>query len=203
MSRWGGSIAAATCTVVYVALEGQAGMPDRIEAFRNHHGITGAVPFLLLLTRLNLILDAPKLIADIKAQLGEVNPGLIVLDTLNRSLVGSESKDEDMAKYLAAADLVAERLGAAVALVHHCGIDASRPRGHTSLTGSVECQIAVARDESGRVETEVEYAKDFAEGAKTLSELDLKVVGTDPDGDEMTSLVVLQSGRVGGTGRPK
>jgi hypothetical protein len=179
-------------TVVYVALEGQAGMPDRVEAFRAHHGITGAVPFHLLLTRLNLILDAPKLIADIKAQLGDVNPGLIVLDTLNRSLVGSESKDEDMSKYLGAADLVAEQLGGAVALVHHCGIDASRPRGHTSLTGSVECQISAKRNEAGHVETEVEYAKDFEDGGKTTSELEVVAVGTDPDGDEMTSLVVRE-----------
>jgi hypothetical protein len=179
-------------TVVYVALEGQAGMPDRVEAFRAHHGITGAVPFHLLLTRLNLIIEAPKLIADIKAQLGDVKPGLIVLDTLNRSLVGSESKDEDMSRYLGAADLVAEQLGGAVALVHHCGIDASRPRGHTSLTGSVECQTSVKRNEAGHVETEVEYAKDFEEGAKTTSHLETVAVGIDPDGDEMTSLIVRE-----------
>jgi hypothetical protein len=190
--------------VVYVALEGQAGMPDRIEAFRTHHGITGDVPFYLVLTRLNLIADASKLVADIKAQLGDgITPGLVVLDTLNRSLVGSESKDEDMAKYLAAADLVADQLKSATALIHHCGIDATRPRGHTSLTGSVECQIAVKRSESGHVETEVEFAKDFAEGAKTVSTLELKVVGTDPDGDDMTSLVVLPSDHAVGRGRPK
>jgi AAA domain len=190
--------------VVYVALEGQAGMPDRIEAFRTHHGIAGAVPFYLLLTRLNLIADAPKLVADIKAQLGEgVTPGLIVLDTLNRSLVGSESRDEDMGKYLGAADFVAAKLASAVALVHHCGIDATRPRGHTSLTGSVECQIAAKRSESGHVETKVEYAKDFAEDAETVSRLELKVVGTDPDGDVMTSLVVLPSDHAAGPGRPK
>jgi hypothetical protein len=189
--------------VVYVALEGHAGMPDRIEAFRTHHGIAGEVPFHLVLTRLNLIAEAPQLIADIKAQLGEgIKPGLIVLDTLNRSLVGSESKDEDMAKYLAAADLVAEELGGAVALVHHCGIDASRPRGHTSLTGSVECQITVKRGGESQVVATVEYAKDFAEGAEVVSRLEPVAVGTDPDGDEMTSLIVLPSDRPAGNGLP-
>lgn len=190
--------------VVYVALEGHAGMPDRIEAFRTHHRIAGEVPFHLVLTRLNLIAEALQLIADIKAQLGEgIKPGLIVLDTLNRSLVGSESKDEDMAKYLAAADLVAESLGGAVALVHHCGIDASRPRGHTSLTGSVECQIAVKRGGEGQVVATVEYAKDFAEGAEVVCRLEPVTVGTDPDGDEMTSLIVLPSDRPAGDGLPQ
>ena len=180
--------------VVYVALEGQHGVPARAEGFRRHHGVVDA-PFFLVLRRLNLIADAAQLVADIKAQIGDVLPGAVFLDTLNRSLVGSESKDEDMAKYLAAADFVAEKLAAAVIIVHHCGIDATRPRGHTSLTGSVESQIAVRRGEAGEVIVTVEYAKDFAEGAEICSKLEQVVVGTDPDGDDITTLIVLPGDR--------
>jgi RecA-family ATPase len=83
------------------------------------------------MSRLNLIADAAQLIKDIKSQIpADITPGVVFIDTLNRSLVGSESKDEDMAKYLAAAEGVATKLECAVAIVHHCGIDASRPRGH-------------------------------------------------------------------------
>jgi hypothetical protein len=181
-------------TIVYAALEGQHGMPARIEAFRTQHGLTGDVPFYLVLSRLNLVADAKQLIADIQAQLPTgVTPGVVFIDTLNRSLVGSESKDQDMAQYLAAAELVAEQLTCAVAIVHHCGIDASRPRGHTSLTGSVESQIAVKRGDAGEVVVTVEYAKDFAEGAEIVSRLEPVTIGTDPDGDEITSLIVLPS----------
>jgi hypothetical protein len=175
--------------VVYVALEGQHGFPARVEAFRRHHKVDAA-PFFLVMTRLNLVADARALVADIKAQIGEIMPGAVFVDTLNRSLVGSESKDEDMAKYLAAADFVADQLGCAVVIVHHCGIDATRPRGHTSLTGSVESQLAVKRGEAGEVIVTVEYAKDFAEGIEVYSRLESVTVGRDPDGDDITTLVV-------------
>jgi len=115
--------------VVYVALEGRHGFPARVEAFRRHHGVDSA-PFYLLTTSLDLVAKSSELIAAIKAQLGENLPGALFLDTLNRSLVGSESKDEDMARFLAAAERVAHELNCAVVIVDHCGIDASRPRGH-------------------------------------------------------------------------
>lgn len=176
--------------VVYIALEGQHGIPARIEAFRRHHNIAGA-PFYLILVRLDLIADVGSLITEIKAQIGAVLPGAVFIDTLNRSLVGSESKDEDMGRYLGAADRLATGLQCAVLIVHHCGIDATRPRGHTSLTGSVESQLAVKRGDTGEVVVTVEYAKDFAEGTEIYSRLDPLTVGVDPDGDDITTLVVV------------
>jgi AAA domain len=158
-------------SVVYVALEGRHGFPARIEAFRRHHRVESA-PFYLLSSSLDLVAKSGQLIASIKAQLGTALPGVLFLDTLNRSLVGSESKDEDMARFLAAAEKVAQELSCAVVIVHHCGIDASRPRGHTSLSGAVESQLKVERiDDSGEVIVTVELAKDFAEGTEVVSRL--------------------------------
>jgi hypothetical protein len=134
--------------VVYVALEGRHGFPARIEAFRRYHGVESP-PFFLLTTSLDLVAKSSELIAAIKAQLGKALPKVLFLDTLNRSLVGSESKDEDMARFLAAAERVAQELNCAVVIVHHCGIDASRPRGHTSLSGAVESQLKVERANTG------------------------------------------------------
>jgi AAA domain len=176
--------------VVYVALEGRHGFPARIEAFRRHYGMESA-PFFLVTASLDLVAEHSQLIAAIKAQLGENLPGALFLDTLNRSLVGSESKDEDMARFLAAAERVAHELNCAVVIVHHCGIDASRPRGHTSLSGAVESQLKVERGNAGEVFVTVELAKDFAEGTEIVSRLECVELGTDPDGDPITSLVVL------------
>ena len=67
-----------------------------------------------------------------------------MLDTLNRSLQGSESKDEDMARYIAACDAIRDAFDCVVPLVHHCGHDATRPRGHSSLGGAHDAMIAVA-----------------------------------------------------------
>jgi hypothetical protein len=174
--------------VIYVALEGRAGLPARIEAFKKRHEVNGG-PFYLLQRPLNLAADVGALIADIKAQ--GVNPGIVCLDTLNRSLVGSESKDEDMAAYIAAAGKIEEAFSCLVVVVHHCGVDATRPRGHTSLTGAVEVQLAVKKSEGGIVTVTMERAKDLEEGAEIYSRLESEVVGVDPDGDEITSLVVV------------
>ena len=173
--------------VVYVALEGRHGFPARVEAFRRYHGVESA-PFYLLTASLDLVAKSDQLIASIKAQLGETLPGVLFLDTLNRSLVGSESKDEDMARFLAAAEKVAQELSCAVVIVHHCGIDASRPRGHTSLSGAVESQLKVERGDTGEVIVTVELAKDFAEGTEIVSRLERVELGTDADGDPITSL---------------
>jgi hypothetical protein len=177
-------------SVVYLALEGRHGFPARIEAFRRYHGIESA-PFYLLTTALDLVAKSGQLIAAIKSQLGENLPGVLFLDTLNRSLVGSESKDEDMARFLAAAEKVAQELNCAVVIVHHCGIDATRPRGHTSLSGAVEVQLAVKRGATREVIVTVELAKDLPEGEEIFSRLEPIEVGTDPDGDKITSLVVV------------
>ena len=179
-------------TVVYVALEGRHGFPARVEAFRRHHDVDNA-PFYLLTASLDLVAKSGQLIAAIKAQLGENLPGALFLDTLNRSLVGSESKDEDMARFLAAAESVALELSCAVIIVHHCGIDASRPRGHTSLSGAVESQLKVERANTSEVIVTVELAKDFAEGTEIVSRLEPVELGADADGDPITSLVVVPS----------
>ena len=80
--------------VVYCSFEGQTGVEARVEAYRisrldNH---TEAVPFLLQPMTLNLVRDHPALIMAVREHLGEEPPAAIVLDTLNRSMQGSESR---------------------------------------------------------------------------------------------------------------
>jgi AAA domain len=176
--------------VVYIALEGRNGIPDRADGFRQHHGVED-MPFHLMTTGLDLAKQVSTLIADIETQLGDTKPGAIFIDTLNRSLVGSESKDEDMAAYLAAAGKLEQKFNCLVAIVHHCGIDATRPRGHTSLSGAVEVQLAVEKPGDRQVMVTVELAKDMPEGAEIFSKLETVDLGTDRDGDPIASLIVL------------
>lgn len=181
------------CGVVYVACEGERGLSTRVEAFRKAKldGIDEAAPFYLLTTRLSLKDDWQELVDDIRAQIGDINPGVIVIDTLNRALVGSESSDEDMGNFIKAADAIREAFRCAVVVIHHCGIEGTRPRGHTSLTGAVDAQLAVKRSESGVITVEVEWMKDGdSEGDQIVSRLETVEVGTDTDGDPITSCVV-------------
>jgi hypothetical protein len=126
----------------------------------------------------------------IKARLGDDPPAAVAIDTLNRTLRGSESSDEDMTAYITAADAIREAFGCAVIIVHHCGVDQTRPRGHTSLAGAVDAQIAIKRDGAGNIIATVEWMKDGPEGDTLASCLTPVEVGTDQDGDSITSCIV-------------
>jgi hypothetical protein len=138
---------------------------------------------------LDLVADQVAFIADIRAQLGGELPALIVLDTLNRSLAGSENDDRDMNAYVKAADAVRDAFGAAVVIVHHCGHGAKRPRGHSLLMGALDTQISV-KLESKIITATVELSKDGEDGAEIVSRLVPIDLGTDEDGDAITSCVV-------------
>jgi hypothetical protein len=173
-------------TVCYVACEGERGLGARTEAFRLRKLAEVEdidPPFYLLTTRLDLVADANELIADIKAEIRTEHCAVIVIDTLNRSIAGSESRDEDMSAYVKAADMIREAFNCAVVIIHHCGLNGERPRGHTSLTGAVDAQIAVKRDEADRIIATVEYMKDGPEGDEIVSRLAVVDVGDDEDGD--------------------
>ena len=180
--------------VVYCAFEGQNGIKARVEAFRQRHlqEDAEAVPFYLQPIILDLVQDSPELIAAIAGSFGGVAPVAVVLDTLNRSMRGSESSDEDMTAYVRAADAIREAFDCAVIIVHHCGVNDSRPRGHTSLTGAADAQISVKRDSDGSIIATVEWMKDGSgEGETLASRLDIVDVGQDVDGDTISSCVIV------------
>lgn len=182
--------------VVYIILEGETGFSDRIEAFRQRYlAGKGAPPFYIVSQKLNLVADHVQLIADIRAQMpAGVNPAAVAIDTLNRSLQGSESSDQDMGNYVKAADAIRVAFDCVVPIVHHCGIESARPRGHSSLTGAADAQISVRRDAAKNVVSTVEYMKDGAEGDVINSRLEVVTVGKEPDGHPITSCVVVQLG---------
>jgi len=124
--------------IVYCALEGQKGFERRIEAFRREKladDPEADPPFYLMSTPLSLVRDVETLIADIKVQIGDIKPAAICVDTLNRSIEGSESSDADMSAYIRAADALRDAFGCLIIIVHHCGHEGQRPRGHSSLIG--------------------------------------------------------------------
>jgi len=194
--------------VVYCAFEGQSGIKARVEAWRQRHlaETTEAVPFYLEPVTINLIREHQDLIAVIKRQLGEAAPVAVVLDTLNRSLHGSESSDEDMSAYVRASDAIREAFQCAVIVVHHCGHGADRPRGHSALIGAADAVIAIrkVKDATGEVVVlEVEMVKDGEAGAVVASRLKGVTVGIDEDGEAITSCVVEPAEFNAGSRPPK
>ena len=177
------------CPVIYFALEGQEGFAARVEAFRRAHGVPD-IPFYLSADRIVLPQDGMAIVRSIREQFPGVKPGLVTLDTLNRSIAGSENDASDMGQYVRAADMIREAFNCVVIIIHHCGVEGSRPRGHTSLTGAADAQIAVKRDAADNVVAIVEFMKDGPVGAEIVSFLEQVNVGTDDDGDSITSCVI-------------
>jgi hypothetical protein len=103
-------------TIVYCALEGAEGFRNRIEAFRQAKlpEADGDPPFYLMATPLSLVREHKVFIADISNQLAGQRPVAVWIDTLNRSLDGSESSDEDMTAYVRAADAIRDAVGCLV-----------------------------------------------------------------------------------------
>jgi hypothetical protein len=183
--------------IVYCALEGAEGYKRRAEAFRRKHPESKGAPFHFTFTPLDLIRDHKALIEAIRAQLlTGVTPAAVTIDTLNRSLVGSENKPEDMAAYVQAADAIRNAFDCVVPIIHHCGHEADRPRGHSSLLGAADVQIAVKRDEADNIVATVEFAKDGPSGLEIVSRLVPADIGQDEDGDVITSCVVEPVGEL-------
>jgi hypothetical protein len=183
-------------SVVYCAFEGAHGFRNRAEAWRRYHKVTPEthpdIPLLLMPYPTNLVKEAKTLMQDIRSQLRpDERPALIILDTLNKSLHGSESSDEDMSNYVRAAAEIRTQFDCLVLIIHHCGWDESRPRGHTSLPGAIDVQIAITREEMFCTAT-VELMKDGAEGGVVQLRAEKVVLGSDAiSSEDITSLVMV------------
>ena len=179
--------------VVYLALEGGRGFAARVEAWRRRHlnGHRERVPFYLLDVPVNLIADHAELIREIKSQLlGEI-PAAVAIDTLNRALLGDENKSDDMAKFIRAGDAIRVAFECLVPIVHHCGVQGGRPRGHTSLSGADDVQIAIERDGDGNIITKVEHMKDGESSPPMASKLERVELGSDDEDDPISSCVIV------------
>ena len=130
--------------VVYAALEGGSGMHQRAQAWEEHHGTTITGVHFLVPRLLHVIQDAGPL-ADLVAETGAK---LLVIDTQNRATTGLEENSSiDMGRMIAHLDLICQRTGTCVLMVHHTS-DGYRPRGHTSIDGAATSMIRVAKDGS-------------------------------------------------------
>lgn len=178
------------CPVTYCALEGEAGIAQRLQAYRSRHGSAPArmrfmaQPFALLEAG-----DVAELAEAIRAANGA--GGIVAIDTLNRATVGADENDSrDMGRVIEGAKLLQSALGGLVLLVHHTGKDASRGlRGHSSLLAALDSVIEVSRD-GDRREWRTTKAKDATDGQTHAFRLEVVEVGADADGEPVTSCVV-------------
>lgn len=177
--------------VTYVCLEGEAGIGKRVKAWSLHNN--APVP-----DALRFITQPFDLLSDDVAELAKAiiagggAGGMVIIDTLNRAAPGAdENSSVDMGKLIAAAKQLQSLTGGLVLLVHHTGKDTSKGlRGHSSLYAALDGAIEVINTDTRRLWS-VAKSKDDMTGDAHPFKLDIVPVGTDDEGDEITSCVIV------------
>jgi hypothetical protein len=177
--------------VVYIAAEGGSGLWSRVHAWHRTRGLKWKdAPFYVVPVALDLRVDAWRVVE--AAQAIGISPALVVVDTLSQTYSGEENSANEVAAYLREIGLRFRQLWAcAVTLVHHTGHNATeRPRGSSAIRANLDFLLGVFRDEKEMLATltcEKQKDGDLFEDA-TFS-LAVHQLGTDDDGDRITSLV--------------
>jgi hypothetical protein len=180
----------ARAAVVYVALEGEAGIGQRMAAYRQRYGQAPAgmkfvaQPFALLEPG-----DIAEFAEAVRAAGGA--GGIVCIDTLNRAAPGAdENGSADMGRIIAGAKALQAALGGLVLLIHHSGKDLQRGlRGHSSLHAALDSVIEVQRDGPAR-RWRTAKSKDGSDGADHPFRLDIVELGIDQHGEAVTSCIV-------------
>jgi hypothetical protein len=180
--------------VLYIGLEGEAGIAQRVRAHQARHGIADGMRFLLAPLDLRQPADRADIISAARA--AGLAGGVLCIDTLAASAPGmDENTSADMGEVVAALKALQAELGGLVLAVHHTGKDATKGlRGHSSLLGALDAAIEVARTDDRR-EWRTAKSKDGADGDAHPFRLEVVDLETDEDGEPVTSCVVAPEER--------
>lgn len=150
--------------VVYVAAERAKDMKrKRRPAWRLANGIESALPFYIVNTmpRVARPEDFLELIEEIKKR--KIKPGLIILDTAARAMLGLNENDaRDSGQLVECLEGLARAFGCTVLTIHHTGKDNDRGmRGSNALAGGVDAAFeAVSHRDSRTVALHCRRQKD-------------------------------------------
>ena len=190
--------------VLYVVGEGGVGVPRRIRAWADEYNESKDVPNIFRV-------DMPVFMADplqvmelklaasqVKAETG-LDVKLIVVDTVARCFgAGDENKASDMGAFIAGCDLVKAATGATILLVHHTGKQESNgARGSSAFKAALDAEYLVKRedDKTSSLILKATKMKDAEQPETVAFDLKSRVITHDDDGDEVTSLVLVDRGR--------
>lgn len=180
--------------VVYITLEGQAGMPQRIHAYRSRKGSLDRIAFIEQPIDLREADSLKELIDLIRDE--NMAGGVVCIDTLAASAPGmDENTSADMGQLIANLQDMQTELGGFVLVVHHSGKDETKGlRGWSGLNGALDCAIAVSRVSDNKKDInrrwEVSKSKDGSDGTANDFLLEQVQLGFDEDGHPITSCVI-------------
>lgn len=127
--------------VLYMASEGEYGYQQRVAAWVKHHNKTEGQLFM--------VIGAVQFLesADLEAfqnAISAIRPKLVIVDTLARSMLGSdENSTRDMGLFMQACEDIKRQQDTAILLVHHTNKGGVLERGSSALRGASDSMIKV------------------------------------------------------------
>jgi hypothetical protein len=165
-------------TVLYLAVEGGYGIGERLDAWRQYHGVGADGEFYVIPEPIDLAhndADTRLLLQRISSH-GHVD--FLVVDTTSRALAGGdENSSKDMGALVRHCDLIRSATGAHICSLHHLGKDQSRgARGHSLLKAALDTELVATK--SGRVGSlEITKQRDGPDGMRWGFGIDVINVG--------------------------
>ncbi len=176
--------------VLYLAPEAGRSVLRRVIAWRQFHGIADVklairpLPVDLLRPDADTI-NIIALCNRIAAEHGSIV--LIVVDTASRAMPGGKECAEEFTALIANCDRIRAASGAAVMLIHHHGKDPSKgSRGSSTFPAALDSEISIAEHVA-----KVTKQRDSVSGTEYPFRLETVQLGSDDDGDTITSCVVV------------
>lgn len=190
--------------VLYIVGEGGVGVPRRMRAWTDEYNGGLDVPNFYRID-MPVFMANPLQVAELELAARQVKEEtglpvrLIVVDTVARCFgAGDENRAADMGAFIAGCDQIKVKTGAAVLMVHHTGKNEENgARGSSALKAALDVELLVKREggDCQAVTVTCKKMKDAEAPAMRAYDLKTRVITYDDDGDEVTSLVLVDSGR--------
>lgn len=185
-------------SVLYLNGEGSEGIASRMRAWADHHDTSGGDIAVAdgcpnFFADPKCVKKTVKLAREVEAATGEPI-GLLVIDTLSVATAGAdENSTQDMMVVCNRLRQIAQELDCAVLIVHHSGKDAkSGLRGASAINGAIDFALFAEEGKAGR--PSVLSNPKQRDGARSKSinyRLKIVKIGTDEDGEDVTSCIVF------------
>jgi len=132
--------------VAYMVYEGDAGYYQRIAAWKKHSRLSEGHLYMVMGGGVPLMEAAQ--VETFISESRNLKPKLVIVDTVARSMVGSdENSTRDMGILIVNCQRIMRELGAAVLLVHHTNKGGVYERGSGALRGASDSMIKMHMDD--------------------------------------------------------
>ena len=181
--------------VLYVSAEGNSAIRDRFRAYEIYHQVPlQDLPLRVVTAPVNLrSLDSQRVIEACRHLENQGTPiGLIVFDTLNRTMGGGdENSPVDMGEYLDAISKITSQVNAFTLVIHHSGKNITKgARGHSSLRAAMDLELEVKANGDQQILT-VTKSRDGETGLEFAYKRETVPLGFDEDLEPIQSCVAV------------